>query len=98
MGSERFVPSVDWNNELVPSTLWVLEAFGIAAIFLLVVLVLLGRMTTWGRQFWRITGEYLGGRASLPVWLMLAVLLVSAVISVRISVLLSYYGNDLFTS
>ena len=98
MDSERFAPSVDWNHELVASTLWVLKAFGIAAVCLLIVLVLLGRLTRWGRQFWRITGRYFLGGRSVPVWVMLAVLLLSAVVSVRISVLLSYYSNDLFTA
>jgi putative ATP-binding cassette transporter len=98
MNSERFRPSVDWSNELVNSTLWVLEAFGIAALCLVVVLVLLRRFTGWGRQFWRITGNYFVGRASVPVWLVLAALLVSAVVSVRISVLISYYANDLFSA
>ncbi|MDT5102644.1 MAG: vitamin B12/bleomycin/antimicrobial peptide transport system ATP-binding/permease protein, partial [Mycobacterium sp.] len=98
MDSERFRPSVDWSNELVNSTLWVLEAFGIAALCLVVVLVLLRRFTGWGRQFWRITGNYFIGRASVPVWITLAVLLASAVVSVRISVLISYYANDLFSA
>jgi len=98
MDSERFKPSVDWSNELVNSTLWVLKAFGIAALCLVVVLVLLRRFTGWGRQFWRITGNYFVGRASVPVWITLAVLLASAVMSVRISVLISYYANDLFSA
>lgn len=98
MDSERFAPSVDWSHELFTSTVWVLTAFGIAALCLLVVLYLLGRFTLWGRQFWRITGAYFVGRSSAPVWLVLAVLLLSAVVSVRISVLLSYYSNDLFTA
>jgi putative ATP-binding cassette transporter len=98
MESERFAPSIDWSHEFGASTLWLLEAFGIAALCLLIVLVLLGRLTRWGGQFWRITGAYFVGRPSLPVWLMLAALLLSAVVSVRISVLLSYYSNDLFTA
>jgi putative ATP-binding cassette transporter len=98
MDSERFRPSVDWSSELVNSTLWVLMAFGIAALCLVVVLVLLRRFTEWGRQFWRINGNYFVGRASLPVWIMMAALLVSAVVSVRISVLISYYANDLFSA
>ena len=98
MDSPEFKPSVDWSNELVNSTLWVLEAFVIAALCLVVVLVLLRRFTGWGRQFWRITGDYFVGRASWPVWLVLAALLASAVVSVRVSVLISYYANDLFSA
>jgi putative ATP-binding cassette transporter len=98
MNSEMLKPSVDWNNELLNSTLWVLKAFGAAAVCVLIVLVLVGRFTEWGRQFWRITGEYFVGRASLPVWVTAAALLMSVVMSVRVSVLLSYYANDLFSA
>jgi putative ATP-binding cassette transporter len=98
MDSPEFKPSVDWSNELVNSTLWVLEAFVIAALCLVVMLVLLRRFTGWGRQFWRITGDYFVGRVSWPVWLVLAALLASAVVSVRVSVLISYYANDLFSA
>jgi vitamin B12/bleomycin/antimicrobial peptide transport system ATP-binding/permease protein len=98
MDSPAFTPSVDWSNELVNSTLWVLEAFLIAALCLVVVLFLLRRCTAWGRQFSRITGDYFTGRASWPVWLVLAALLASAVVSVRVSVLISYYANDLFSA
>src|SRR5664279_1264151 len=98
MDSEIFRPSVDWNNELFNSGLWLLKAFGGAAICMLIALYLVGRLTEWGRQFWRITGDYFVGRASLPVWLTAAALLMSVVVSVRVSVLLSYYANDLFSS
>lgn len=99
MDTERFNPSIDWNHELLASTRWVLETFAITAVCLAVVLILLARFTEWGRQFWRITGRYFTtGRSGLPVWLGLAALLLSAVLSVRISVLLSYYANDLFSS
>ncbi|MCV7229316.1 ABC transporter ATP-binding protein/permease [Mycolicibacterium komossense] len=98
MGTATFAPAIDWSHEWFDSTVWVLETFVVTASCLLVVLVLLTRTTGWGRQFWRITGDYFRGRPSLPVWALLAVLLVSAIVSVRISVLLSYYTNDLFTA
>jgi putative ATP-binding cassette transporter len=99
MDSPEFRPSVDWANEFLASTLWVSKAFGITVLCLAVVLVILGRYTEWGRQFWRINGPYfVDRRSSLPAWIMLAALLISAIVSVRISVLLSYYSNDLFSS
>lgn len=98
MDTEGFSSSIDWGREIVGSTQWVLTAFLLAAVGLLVVLAVLGRYTEWGRQFQRITGAYFTGRGSWPVWLMLATLLLSAVIAVRISVLLSYYANDLFSA
>ncbi len=95
---ETFTPTLDWGNELVASALWVAKAWAIASVVLLVVLVLVARYTTWGRQFWRITGGYFTGRESVPVWALLGVLMLMVMIDVRISVLFSYQGNDQFTA
>jgi vitamin B12/bleomycin/antimicrobial peptide transport system ATP-binding/permease protein len=93
-----FRPSIDWSHELVNSTLWVLQVWVITASSLLVVLFVVGRTTEWGRQFWRITGDYFKGRQSAPVWAVVGLLLLSAILVVRINVLLSYYANDLFSA
>jgi vitamin B12/bleomycin/antimicrobial peptide transport system ATP-binding/permease protein len=93
-----FRPTIDWSHEFVNSIRWLLETFAIAAPCLLVVLVVIGRTTEWGRQFWRVTGDYFKGRQALPVWVMFALLLLSTVISVRLSVLISYQINDLFSA
>ncbi|BBY15841.1 ABC transporter ATP-binding protein/permease [Mycolicibacterium litorale] len=93
-----FRPSIDWGAELLHSTVWVASCFAITAPCLLLVLAAVGRWTEWGRQFRRITGDYFTGRSSVAVWAALAALLLSSILLVRISVLLSYYANDLFTS
>ncbi|HJT94590.1 MAG TPA: ABC transporter ATP-binding protein/permease [Mycobacterium sp.] len=98
MNTVTFRPTIDWSHEFVNSIRWVLETFAITAPCLLVVLVVIGRTTEWGRQFWRITGAYFRGRQALPVWAMFALLLLSTVISVRLSVLISYQINDLFSA
>ena len=98
MDSEGFKPSIDWSSELVESTWWVLKAFGITAVCVAIVLVLLGVATTWGRQWWRITGPYFTGPGCARVWLTVGVLLLSTIIGVRIEVLLSYYSNDLYSA
>ena len=86
MNPDMFTPTLDWGNELLTS-LWIAS---------------LGdrggghdadpgadrRFTTWGRQFWRITGDYFKGPESVKVWIWLAVLLLSVVVGVRIDVLL----------
>jgi putative ATP-binding cassette transporter len=95
---ETFTASLDWGNELIASALWVAKAWVIAAACALVVLALLARFTTWGRQFWRITGEYFKGRQSTPVWALLGVLLLSVMIDVRLVVLFSYQSNDQFSA
>ena len=95
---ERFEPSIDWGNELVASTWWIVEVWTISAACVLAIAILLIRYTTWAKRFWRVTGDYFTGRASLPVWATLAVLLLSVILEVRIAVLLSYYNNDLFSA
>jgi vitamin B12/bleomycin/antimicrobial peptide transport system ATP-binding/permease protein len=98
VNTETFEPSLDWSREYLHSAIWVLEVFAVTALCLLVILALIGRFTEWGRQFWRVTRGYFAGRKSIPVWTVLAVLLLLTVVSVRINVLLTYYVNDLFTS
>jgi putative ATP-binding cassette transporter len=95
---DMFTPSLDWGGEWIVSLVWVAEAWAIAAVATMAILVLIGRFTTWGQQFWRITGAYFTGVESLRVWVWLAALLLSVIIGVRIDVLLSFYGNDMMTS
>src|SRR5262245_23311482 len=95
---ETFTPSLNWGDELITSLLWVAKAWAIAAVCTLLVLALLARFTTWGRQFWRITGDCFTGRQSIPVWSWLGVLLASVMIDVRLGVLFSYQSNDQFSA
>ena len=95
---DPYEPSMDWGHELVPSLIWILRAWAIAAVVTLLVLFLVARFTVWGRQYWRITGDYFKGRDSVKIWIWLAVLLLSVMISVRINVLLSYFSNDMYSS
>src|SRR5882757_3175588 len=95
---EMFTPSLDWGAEIVDSLVWVAKAWVISALCTLVVLTLIARFTTWGRQFWRITGDYFKGRHSVSAWVFVAVLLLSVMIDVRLSVLFSYQSNDQFSA
>jgi vitamin B12/bleomycin/antimicrobial peptide transport system ATP-binding/permease protein len=95
---EMFTPSLDWGAEIVDSLVWVAKAWVISALCTLVVLTLIARFTTWGRQFWRITGDYFKGRQSVSAWAFVAVLLLSVMIDVRLSVLFSYQSNDQFSA
>lgn len=98
MGPKPFKPSIDWSAALTDSLRWTAIAWVIGAICLLIVLVVFRFFTPWGRQFWRITRGYFLGRASIKVWVMLGVLLLSVLLAVRLTVLLSYQGNDLYTA
>ncbi|BBX96470.1 ABC transporter ATP-binding protein/permease [Mycobacterium lacus] len=98
MGPKPFTPSIDWSSALLDSLWWITRAWVISAVCVLAVLVLFRYLTPWGRQFWRITRGYFVGAHSVRVWVMLGVLLTSVLISVRLMVLFSYQGNDLYTA
>ena len=95
---EMFAPTLDWGSEVGTSLLWIAKGWLIAAVATLIVLVLIGRFTQWGRQFWRISGAYFTGRDSIRVWGYLAVLLFSVMVNVRLDVLFTFQSNDLLTS
>ncbi|MGW0160930.1 ABC transporter ATP-binding protein/permease [Mycobacterium sp. NPDC003323] len=95
---EMFTPTLDWGDELFTSLIWIARAWAIAAVSTLIVLYLLGKFTTWGRQFWRVTGSYFTGRESWKVWLWLGAILLSVIAGVRIDVLLSFQGNDMMSA
>jgi putative ATP-binding cassette transporter len=95
---DMFTPTLDWGNEWWTSLVWIAKAWAIAAVSTLVILVLIGRFTKWGKQFWRITGAYFTGPSSVKVWLWLAALLLSVIAGVRLDVLFSYQSNDMLTS
>jgi len=98
MGPKPFKPSIDWSAAPVESLRWVGIAWLVSAICLFATLLIFRYLTPWGRQFWRITRGYFVGADSVRVWLMLGVLLLSVLLSVRLVVLLSYQGNDLYTA
>jgi putative ATP-binding cassette transporter len=95
---ELFKPSINWGHALADSLKWVALAWLITAVSVIALLALLRLITPWGRQFWRITGDYFTGRHSIQVWLILGVLLLSVVVAVRLDVLFSYQTNDLSSS
>ena len=95
---EMFTPSLDWGDESVASALWVAKAWVFAAIGMVLVSTLVARYTTWGRQFWRITGDYFTGRESIPVWALLGVLLMSVMIAYAWSCCSATTVNDQFSA
>lgn len=95
---DYFKPSVDWAQALGPSLLFVLIAVVASAASVALIGFLLIRFSQPGQRFWRITGDYFTGRSSLRVWGTLAVLLVSVIVEVRLEVLQSFQGNDVYTA
>ncbi|MEV6767703.1 ABC transporter ATP-binding protein/permease [Nocardia sp. NPDC051030] len=89
---------LDWGHETLGSLWWIAKAFVITAVLFLVGTAVLIRFTQWGRMFWRISGGYFLGRRSWPAWGLFALVLLMAVYSVRMTVLISYVYNDIYTA
>ncbi|MGV9859078.1 ABC transporter ATP-binding protein/permease [Gordonia sp. NPDC003425] len=91
--------SIDWGDEVLASLKWIGIVFLISLVGMLVIGYLLSRFTTWGRQYWRVAGGFLVDPTTRVVaWTLVVVLLVLAVAGVRLTVLFSYQGNDMFTA
>ena len=98
MDLKPFTPSIDWSAATMDSVRWLAIAWVISAVCVVAVLALLRYTTVWGRQFWRITGNYFTGTHAVRVWLMLGVLLLLVLFAVRLDVLFSYFHNDMYSS
>ncbi|NUS45286.1 MAG: ABC transporter ATP-binding protein/permease [Mycobacteriaceae bacterium] len=88
----------DWSDEVLRTVRWTAGTFAITAVVFLCVVALLIRFTGWGRQFWRISGRYFTGPSRWAAWGLLAANMVTAIFSVRVQLLLTYQGNDMYTA
>ncbi|WP_232665610.1 ABC transporter ATP-binding protein/permease [Pseudonocardia sp. TRM90224] len=91
---------LDWSTEWFTSIVWILGVFVAAAIGSAVLIAIVTRTTTWGRQFARLAFPYFSPRGSAgwrPLLTALLLLLLT-IAAVRLNVLLSYQGNGLLTA
>ncbi|HKH55197.1 MAG TPA: ABC transporter ATP-binding protein/permease [Propionibacteriaceae bacterium] len=93
---------INWSTEWLTSLLWLARTFALTLVGFALIVWLLIRRTRWGRQFWRLSSVYFiprrrGWLSWRPI-LTVALLLLLTLISVRLDILLSFQGNDLFTS
>jgi putative ATP-binding cassette transporter len=96
------VEQINWSTEWLTSLLWLLRTFALTLIGFTLIAWLLIRRTRWGRQFWRLSGPYFlprprTGRGWRPL-LAVALLLLFTLLSVRLDILLSYQGNEMYTA
>ena len=94
--------SINWSTEWLASLLWIARVFLFVVVGFVLVVWFLIRRTRWGRQFWRVSGMYFIPRQrnwlSWRPLLTVALLLLLTVMSVRLDVVLSYQGNDMYTA
>jgi len=89
---------MDWHQQLGSSLIWLLYSFLIAGSVSSVVVYLLARTTTWGRQFWRLAWPYLDPRRSCKPLLSLVLQLLLALAAVRMTVLFSYWYQGFYNA
>jgi len=91
--------SIDWGNEVWASLEWLAIAFAISAVAILVIGYLLSRFSRWGGPLWRVIGGFFTDpRTRVWAWALVVVLTLLSLLGVRLSVLFSYWSNDLYTS
>ncbi|NMO04249.1 ABC transporter ATP-binding protein/permease [Gordonia sp. TBRC 11910] len=91
--------SIDWGDEIWASSIWMAWVSAVSLVGVLVIGFLLARFTAWGQQFWRLGGGFFTDkRTRVLAWGLIVALLVLALLGVRLTVLLSYWSNDLYTS
>ncbi len=90
--------ATDWGTETWRSLVWIGWVLPVTIAAFLTVAFLIVRFTQWGRQFWRITGQYFTTREGRMGWALLALVLLSVVVNVRLQVVFTYYYNDMSTS
>ena len=96
---EKFKPSIDWGHEIVRSALWILGAWAVCAVCRagdrgpVDPLHHVGTtVLAHHRRLLHRCGERCRSGA------LLAVMLLSVMVEVRIQVLLSYYSNDVYSA
>jgi putative ATP-binding cassette transporter len=92
--------TVDWSTEWLSSLIWIAVVTVLALLGSAIVLTLLTRLTRWGRQFRRLSYPYFsprGGQGLGPLLTLVAVIALT-IADVRLSVILSYLVNDLYTA
>ncbi|GAA3041476.1 ABC transporter ATP-binding protein/permease [Gordonia defluvii] len=90
---------LDWGEELTKSIIWTLWVSAVSLAGLVVVGALMARYTKWGRQYWRVTGRFFTDRDIAPMaWLLIVILLLLAIFGVRLNVLFTYQGLDMYNS
>ena len=90
--------ATDWGTEVWRSLIWIGWVWPVTMAVFLTVAFLIIRFTQWGRQFWRITGLYFTSRDGRGGLALLALVLLSVVVNVRLSVVFTYYYNDMSAS
>lgn len=89
---------MNWSHELMDSMIWLAKAFACSLVAITVVATLLARFTSWGRQFWQLTGPYFKPARSWRPILVLMLVLLLTLFAVRMNVLFSFWYNGFYSA
>lgn len=89
---------MNWNQEILNSALWLSKAYVITLLVFFAVAWLVTKKTSWGRQFWSLTGAYFSPQRDKRTLLSAAVLLLFVLLGVRMNVLFSFWYNGFYSS
>lgn len=89
---------MNWNNALVDSGLWVVQAYSITLVLAALIVWILARFTVWGQHFWQLSAEYFSPRRNWRPLAMLALILFLTLVAVRLQVLFSDWYNTMYTA
>ncbi len=93
---------INWSTEWLTSLLWLLRTFALTVVAFVLIAWLLIKRTRWGRQFWRLSRDFFWPKPRPRGWWRplgaVALLLLATLMDVRLSVLLSFQGNQMYTA
>ncbi len=89
---------MDWNQLLIDSGVWLLQAYLITTIVGAAAVWVLARRTVWGRQFWALAAGYFSPRRDWRPLAALALILFLTLCAVRLGVLFSSWYNTMYTA
>ena len=89
---------MNWQQELIDSSLWLGQAFIGSLLFLIFLAVLLIRFSRWGKQFWQIAADYLDLKTNMKGILLFLIIVLFSLMGVRLNVVLSNWYNVMYGS
>lgn len=89
---------MDWNHQLLESSIWLGQAFAISLIGLVITITALGRFTSWGREVRRLSWQYFKPSRSIWPFTWLALIVFMTLFAVRLNVLFSFWYNGFYSA
>lgn len=89
---------MNWNNALLESGVWLVQAYVITLALAAASIWALARYTVWGRQFWTLAADYFSPRRNWRPLAVLALILFLTLCAVRLEVLFSAWYNTMYTA